>query len=83
MAWREAADALALRIDGVIFDISEHGDPDANVPEEWMKELTDDLLPKEQAARKELAEAVAHELGHRKQQPPRRLRVRRVTVPTK
>ena len=56
--------------------MTEDGDPTANVPDEWMKELTDDLQPKEQAARKILAEAIAHELGHRRQQSARRLSLR-------
>ena len=43
------------------------------VPDEWMKELTDDLQPKEREARKALAEAVAHELGHRVAQRQGRL----------
>jgi hypothetical protein len=46
----------------------QEGDPNANTPDEWMKELTEDLQPKERAARKTLAEAVAHELGHRRVQ---------------
>ena len=50
--------------------MTEHGDPLANVPEEWMKELTDVLQANEHSARKALAEAVAHELGHRRQRPP-------------
>jgi hypothetical protein len=45
--------------------MTEDGDPHANVPERWMKELTENLQPKEQVARKALAEAVASELGHR------------------
>jgi hypothetical protein len=64
-AWREAADALDRRIEGISFQLTEDADPYANVPEEWMKELTEDLQPKERAARKVLAEAVAKELGHR------------------
>jgi hypothetical protein len=69
-AWREAADALDMRIDGISWQMTEDGDPTANVPEEWMKELTDVLQPKEHKSRKALAEAVAHELGHRGQRPP-------------
>jgi hypothetical protein len=64
-AWRAAADALEWKIQGICRAMNEDADPTANVPEEWMKELTDDLQPKEQAARKVLAEAVANELGHR------------------
>jgi hypothetical protein len=75
-SWRAAADALDTRIEGVGFQMTEDGDPTANVPDEWMKELTDDLQPKEQAARKILAEAIAHELGHRRQQSARRLSLR-------
>jgi hypothetical protein len=51
------------------------GDARANVPDEWMKELTDDLQPKERAARQVLAEAIASEPGHRK--PERRWRLAR------
>jgi hypothetical protein len=69
-AWREAADALDTRIEGISWQMTEDGDPTANVPEEWMKELTDVLQPKEHKSRKALAEAVAHELGHRRQRPP-------------
>jgi hypothetical protein len=42
------------------------GDPYDDVLDEWMKELTENLQPKEHAARRELAEAVATELGHRR-----------------
>jgi hypothetical protein len=69
-AWRAAADALAQGIDDLIWNMTEHGDPNENVPEEWLSPLTENLQPKEHAARRVLAEAVAHELGHRKQRPP-------------
>jgi hypothetical protein len=65
-AWRTAADALDWKMQGINFSMNEDNDPTANVPEEWMKELTEDLQPKERAARKALAEAVADELGHRR-----------------
>jgi hypothetical protein len=42
-----------------------------------MKELKENFQDKERAARQVLAEAVAGELDHRKQQPARRLRLRR------
>lgn len=72
-AWREAADALGKKIQEIGIDMNLEDDPEANVPGEWMKELTDDLQPKERAARQVLAEAVAYELGHRK--PMRRWRL--------
>jgi hypothetical protein len=68
-AWRTAADALDMRAEGISFSVMEDY-PYGNVPEEWMKELTDVLQPKEHKSRKALAEAVAHELGHRGQRPP-------------
>ena len=71
-SWRAAADALDTRIEGISFQLTEDGDPTANVPDEWMKELTDDLQPKERTARQVLAEAVATELGHRGGAAPRR-----------
>jgi hypothetical protein len=64
-AWRQAADALDTKIEVISWQMMEDGDPTANVPEEWIAALTDDLQPKERAARKALAEAVAQELGHR------------------
>jgi len=63
-ARRAAADALDARMDEISFRMQED-DPTGNVPEEWMKDLTDVLQPKEHVARKALAEAVANELGHR------------------
>jgi hypothetical protein len=74
-AWRVTAAALDARLETVCFARQE-GDPNANTPEEWMKELTEDLQPKERAARQELAEAVATELGDRRQQQARRLSLR-------
>jgi hypothetical protein len=76
VTWRQAADDLARGIEDVVFNMTEDGDPYANVPEEWMKPLTEDLQPKEDAARRVLAEAVAHELGHRRV-PTKRLRLGR------
>jgi hypothetical protein len=71
VAWRAAADALSKKIDDISFDITEnYSYPYENVPEDWMKDLTENFQAKEHAARRVLAEAVAHELGHRRQQPP-------------
>jgi hypothetical protein len=70
-AWRAAADALTLGIDDVIVNTTEDGDPYANAPEDSTKELAENLQPKERAARRQLAEAVAHELDHRKQSAQR------------
>lgn len=74
-AWREAADGLKKKIQSISIGMGLEGDARANVPDEWMKELTDDLQPKERAARQVLAEAIASELGHRK--PERRWRLAR------
>jgi hypothetical protein len=68
VAWRQAADDLDMRLKGIGISLMEDGDPYATPPDKWMKELTDVLQPKEREARKALAEAVAHELGHRKPQ---------------
>jgi hypothetical protein len=70
-AWRAAADALTLGIDDVIVNATEDGDPYANAPEASMKELAENLQPTDHATRRQLAEAVAHELGHRKQSAQR------------
>jgi hypothetical protein len=80
--WREAADALGEQIKGVELGMAMDGDPRAKVPEDWMKELTENLQPKERAARQVLAEAVATELGHRRQQPARRLSLRGSSILT-
>jgi hypothetical protein len=55
-----------MRLKALIVTMMDDGDPYVNPPEELMKELTEDAQPKERAARKALAEAVAVELGHRK-----------------
>jgi len=64
-AWREASDAVRKKIQWIYIGMAQAGDPRAAVPSEWMKELTEDLQPKERTARQMLAEAVAKELGHR------------------
>jgi hypothetical protein len=70
-AWREAADAFDTKLEGISFQMTEDGDPTANVPDEWMDELRG-FQTKERVARKALAEVVAHELGHRVAQRQRR-----------
>jgi hypothetical protein len=40
-------------------------DPYDGVSQEFLKPIRDEHLPKEQAARRDLAEAIASELGHR------------------
>jgi hypothetical protein len=64
-AWRQAADNLDMSLKAIDVAMTEDGDPYASVPKDWMKELTEDLHPKERAARQTLAAAVAAELGHR------------------
>ena len=64
-AWREASDAVRRKIQWICIGMGQEGDPQATVPAEWMKELVEELQPKERAARQVLAEAVAKELGHR------------------
>jgi hypothetical protein len=63
-AWREAADALDKKIEWVGVGVVQ-ANPHDGTPDEWMKELTDVLQPKEREARKAIAEAIARELGHR------------------
>jgi hypothetical protein len=72
-AWREAADTFGNKIKWIEYGMAFDGDPGAKVPDEWMKELTEDLQPKERSARQALAEAIAHELGHRRTRPAWRL----------
>jgi hypothetical protein len=40
-------------------------DPEAGPTEEYVKVMRDELVPKEQTARRQLAEETARELGHR------------------
>jgi hypothetical protein len=75
-AWRDAADAVGDKIKWIELSMAFDGDAGAKVPDDWMKELTEDLQPKERTARQLFAEAVAAELGHRRQQPARRLSLR-------
>ena len=42
----------ATKIDIITFQMTVDGDPNANVPEEWMKELTENLQPMGHAASK-------------------------------
>lgn len=63
--WRASADQFRADVDGIIIGLTLSGDPLPTVAEQFMKRLTDDLQPKERAARQALAEAVATELGHR------------------
>lgn len=63
-AWRAAADVLTREV-----RLIHHGlslDPMDGVSEEYLKPIRDEVLPKEQTARRALAEAIAQELGHRK-----------------
>jgi hypothetical protein len=72
-AWREVADAAGKKIDYISQPMTiEYG---RNASEDWMKELRE-LQSKEHATRRALAEAVAHDLGHRKQHRGRRPRLR-------
>ena len=72
-AWRTAADDLDMKLEAIAFAWQEDPYPSLNVPEDWMKDLKENFQAKESAARQVLAEAVAHELGHRK--PDTRLRI--------
>jgi hypothetical protein len=63
--WRSAADAFSELVNNIIIGLHLSDDPHETVSDESMKTLTEDLQPKERAARQALAEAVASELGHR------------------
>jgi hypothetical protein len=69
-AWRQAADLLDVGLKSIEMYLAEReagARPYSGflVPKERLKELTEDLHPKEEGTRKALAEAVAEELGHR------------------
>ena len=63
-AWRDTAEAIGNKIRWIEYGMILGFDRGAKVPDDWMKELTD-MQSKEHAARKELAEAIARDLGHR------------------
>jgi hypothetical protein len=69
-AWRTAADDLDLKLEAIAFDWQENYPYAPNAHEDSMKDLKEDFQAKERTARQVLAEAVAHELGHRRQRPP-------------
>ena len=51
-AWRTAADALDMKLEAIVFSMIEDiGEPDANVPEDWMKELRRTFMSRIQQAR--------------------------------
>jgi hypothetical protein len=62
-AWRAAADVITRGVRSTLHWLSV--DPDAGPTEEYLKEMRDEQVPKEQALRRDLAEAIARELGHR------------------
>ena len=64
VAWRSAADSFGELVNYIIIDFNLNGPP-YTVSDKDMKTLTENLQPKERAARQALAEAVASELGHR------------------
>jgi hypothetical protein len=76
-----APDTVGNKITWIEHGMVFGGDPRAKVPDEWMKELTEELRPKERSARQALAEAVAAELGHRMPEKPLSTSVRRSSEP--
>jgi hypothetical protein len=69
-AWRQAADDLDMKLKAVETYMAEaeialRPGMGVLVPPQFVKELIEDFHPKEEGARKALAEAVAKELGHR------------------
>jgi hypothetical protein len=69
-AWRTAADDLDVKLDAIAFAWQENYPFSPSAHEDWMKDLRENFQGKERAARQVLAEAVAHELGHRRQRLP-------------
>ncbi len=64
--WRDAVDALDTEHEVLEWNwYEEGGDPSRPVDSKTLVALLTELLPAESAARIALAEAVAHELGHR------------------